>query len=238
MKSTIIAAAVLIAAGIFFLVALRGYQYISYTLFFIAALVLINRFAPEGLRKAVLILVCIGLLYFCVVEIPIIGNSRTDPDCERGYLIVLGAAVRGDTPTLTLVHRLEGAKAYLEKYPKSKAVVCGGQGEGENISEAQCMYIWLCEHGIAPERIIREDRSTSTEENIRFARALIDSDGGDSVNIALLSSPYHLFRAKAIAAKQGCDPRGVACVFGLPVYTLCMYIREAFGVTHYIVFGK
>lgn len=238
MKSTIIAAAVLIAAGIFFLVALRGYQYISYTLFFIAALVLIFRFAPEGLRRAVLIFVCIGLLYFCVVEIPIVQNSVTDKDCERDYLIVLGASVIGDSPSLTLVHRLEATADYLNRYPSSKAVVCGGQGKGENMSEAQCMYIWLCEHGIAPERIIMEDKSTSTDENIRFARVLIDAEGGDSVNIALLSSPYHLFRAKCIARRAGCDPCGVACIFGLPVYTLCMYIREAFGVTHYIVFGK
>ena len=109
-------------------------------------------------------LVCVGLVYFCIVETPIIKNARTDRDPERPYLIVLGAAVYGDQPSLTLVRRLEGARDYLNAYPDSVAIVSGGMGPGETVTEGQAMYDWLIAAGIAPERVLIEDRATSTME--------------------------------------------------------------------------
>ena len=96
-----ISVAILIIAAAFFFFCLRGYTYISYTLLFIAALILVHRFGSDTFRRWVFILVSIGFIYFCLVELPIIKNSRTDADPERKYLIVLGAAVHGDTPSPT-----------------------------------------------------------------------------------------------------------------------------------------
>ena len=131
--------AVLILAAAVFKFMMRGYDYMAYTCAFFAALLILRHFAPAGLWRVTLILVCLGLMYFCTVEIPIVKNSFTDKDCERDYLIVLGAAVHGDVPSLALTHRLEGALEYMEKYPDSTAIVSGGKGDGENITEAQCM---------------------------------------------------------------------------------------------------
>ena len=116
---------------------MRGYAYIAYTLCFTAALIILHRFLPHGAWRAVTALVCLGLMYFCLVELPIISNARTDKEPERKYLVVLGAAVHGSTPSLSMTHRLEGALDYLEAYPDSVAIVSGGQGQGEDISEAQ-----------------------------------------------------------------------------------------------------
>ena len=217
---------------------LRGYAYLAYTLLFFAALILLHRFLSRKLWRAVLILVCIGFAYFIAVEIPIVKNARTDPEPERDYLIVLGAAVYGDEPSPSLLRRLQGALDYLEEYPDSTAIVSGGKGPGENISEADCMYAWLTDRGVAPERLLREDRATSTKENLAYSFALIRDRGDEPEgNVAILSSPYHLFRAKSMARLQGVEAAGVAGDFDYPLLTLTYFIREAFGVTHLWVFG-
>ena len=123
-----ISVALLVAAAAFFLFCMRGYTYIGCSLLFIAALVLIHHFGSEGFRRWTLILVCLGLIYFCLVELPIVKNARTEAEPERKYLIVLGAAVHGDSPSLALTHRLEGALDYLNRYPDSVAIVSGGRG--------------------------------------------------------------------------------------------------------------
>lgn len=233
-----LAAGILLVLAAFFRFALLGYAYTAYTLCFFAALVLLRHFLSKKLWRAVLALVCVGFAYFILVEIPIVRNARTDPDPERKYLVVLGAAVHGDSPSLSLVHRLRGVKDYLDAYPEATAIVSGGQGKGENMSEAQCMYDWLTAQGIAPERVLMEDKATSTKENLTFSfeiiRSLGDSPEG---NTAVLSSPYHLFRAKQMAKRLGVEVAGVTGHWDYPLLTVNYFIREAFGVTHLWAFG-
>lgn len=233
-----IAAVLLLAAALIFRFVFRGYAYTAYTLAFIAALIVAHRFFGKTLWRITLILVCIGFIYFIIVEIPIIKNAKTDIDPERDYLIVLGAAVHGDHPSPALVHRLDGAYEYLEKYPDSVAIVSGGKGKGENKSEALAMFEYLTGRGIAPERIIMEDRATSTKENLMFSFELI-SDRGDTPQgkVAVLSSPYHLFRAKCMSKSLGVEAAGVAGHYDNPILTMNYFIREAFGITHFWVFG-
>lgn len=230
--------AVLIAIALVLRFLLRGYGYWAYTLAFLACLIAAYHLLPTVLWRILLVLTCIGLMYFCIVEIPIIKNARTDKDAERPYLIVLGAAVYGDRPSLTLVRRLEGALDYLEKYPESVAIVSGGMGPGETVTEAQAMHDWLRSRGIDEERIIQEDKATSTKENLSFSFEKI-RERGDSPegNVAIVSSAYHLFRAKSMARLQGVDAAGVAAPWGFPMVMLNYFIREAFGVTHLWVFG-
>lgn len=233
-----IAAGVLFILALFFKVCMRGYDYIAYTLAFAAVLVIIAYIAPAWFRTVTAVLVAAGMIYFISVEIPIIKNSFTDEDCERQYLIVLGAAVHGDEPSLALTHRLEGAEAYLNKYPEAMAILSGGKGDGENISEAECMYNWLRARGIPEVRLLVEPRSTSTAENLQNSFAIIRERGDEPEgNVALLSSSYHLCRAKRMAEIYGVDAAGVAGNPGYPVYMLNCYIREAFGLTHLHVFG-
>ena len=232
------AAAILLLAALVFRFALRGYSYIAYTLTFIAALILLHQFLPVLLWRILVVLVCIGFVYFCIVEVPIIKNARTDEDAERPYLVVLGAAVHGDDASLSLVHRLRGVLDYMEQYPDCVAIVSGGQGKGENMTEAKCMYDWLTAHGIESSRIIMEDRATSTAENLAFSFDIIRSLGVEpDENTAILSSPYHLFRAKSMARSMGVEAAGVAGHWDYPILTINYFIREAFGVTHMWAFG-
>ena len=238
LKGWMITCIVLVALAAFFFFCLRGYSYISYTLLFIAFFTAAMNLFPKPVKTFVIVLTSIGLLYFCAVEVLVISSARTDKNPEKSYLIVLGAAVHGKTPSLSLQNRLYGALAYLENYPDSKVIVCGGQGKGEDISEAQCMTEWLLSRGIAEERILPEDRSTSTMENLRNARDIILAEGGSTDDTAILSSNYHLYRAKQMAKSLGMNAVGVASPMGYPVYTVGMFIREAFGVTHLWAFGN
>ena len=231
---------ILTGSALFLRFALRGYAWWGYALLFVAALLLLHRYLPVALWRVVVILVCIGLAYFCFVEYFIIKNARTDKDVGRDYLIVLGAAVYGDQPSLTLVRRLEGTLDYLNEHPDTVAIVSGGMGKGENVTEAQAMHDWLIAHGVPEERVIMEPKATSTLENLKFSFDIIRARGDEPQgNVAIVSSAYHLYRAKLMAKSLGVpDAAGVAAPWGYFFVMLNYFIREAFGVTHLWVLGS
>jgi uncharacterized SAM-binding protein YcdF (DUF218 family) len=232
----------LIAASAFFAFALVGYTVLALVLLFAAAVTALYRllFAysrknarrARALRRALTGLLAAGLLWFAAVEVPIVAAARTDRRPEAPYLIVLGAGVNGVRPSLSLLNRLEAAKRYLEAWPETVAVLSGGQGPGEDITEAECMRRWLLDAGISGERLVKEAHSASTYENLENALALIAETGGDpGGRVAVLSSEYHLYRAKYLAKRLGADPVGVAARTSYPVLMVNYFIREAFAVT-------
>ena len=85
-------------------------------------------------------------------------RMRKYPNLE--YIIVLGAHVDGTRLTLALLERTRRALQYLEENPDTKAVLSGGKGDGESLSEAQAMCNYLVEHGIDRERLILEERNS------------------------------------------------------------------------------
>ncbi len=92
---------------------------------------------------------------------------------EIPYILILGAKLFGDKPSQSLQNRLDVALKYLNENPKTKAIVSGGQGEDEDIPEAHSMRNYLVAHGINANRILIEDRSTSTYENLKFSKRFI-----------------------------------------------------------------
>ncbi|MCL1828032.1 MAG: YdcF family protein [Oscillospiraceae bacterium] len=190
------------------------------------------------LAAAAGLLLLLGLICFAVLEALIIGAARSDKDPEADWLIVLGAGLYGTSPSLTLRERLDAALDYLETYPDSVAVVSGGQGKDELISEALAMKNWLESRGIGSERIVTEDRSKNTAENIAFSLELIRGLGGTPENgVAIATSEYHIFRAKLIAESHGIRSFGVAGLTSHPALKIRYFIREAFGAAHFTVFG-
>ncbi len=117
------------------------------------------------------------------------------------YIIVLGAHVNGVRLSKALLERTRRALEYLEENPKTRAVLSGGQGEGEIVSEAEAMCRYMEDHGISQERLILEDRSTNTKENLDFSLALI---GDLNASIGVVTNHFHVFRGVAIGKKCGC----------------------------------
>lgn len=214
-----------------------GYKIASIAPLALITMLLVFRFGNKPLKIVAAILMGTALCGLLIVEVPIIKAASEQPGPDADYIVVLGAAVYGETPSITLEHRLEGALRYLEANPRTKAVVSGGQGAGEDISEAECMRRYLTEHGIAEERILSEDMSTSTRENLAFSEAVIKTDGGRTDRVVLVSSAYHLYRARRMAAAMGMQAGGFAGSDGYPIYMFGMYLREAAAVTELWLFG-
>ena len=121
---------------------------------------------------------------------------------EKGipYLIVLGAQVKGTKVTDSLRRRLKRSVTYLSENPETKVIVSGGQGPGEDITEAEAMAEYLVGCGIDRSRILLEDRSKTTEENLRFSAAFIPDM---QTKVAVVSNNFHMYRAYHIARKAG-----------------------------------
>ena len=162
-----------------------------------------------------------------VLEIKIYQSSHQKIPTDADYVIVLGARVNGAVPSLSLQYRIDAAAQYLLKNEETIVIVSGGQGPDEDISEAEAMRRGLVAQGIEAERIILEDKSASTYENIIFSKKLIPSGLETGV---LVSNDYHLYRAGLIAKKEGLK------VSGFPAKTpksalIKSHMREYLSIT-------
>ena len=182
------------------------------------------------------VILILGLLVCGATEAVIIFHSFGTPERETPYLLVLGAKVNKKGPSVSLWDRIYAAHDYLEAHPDVIAVVSGGQGKDEPMSEALCMYKNLVQLGIDPERILMEDQATSTWENLHFSLDLLESKFGQRpTELAVLSSEYHLFRASHFTKACHVD------FIGIPAHTsrfsqkINHFMREVAGVWHYIL---
>lgn len=167
------------------------------------------------------------MLLFLLVEICIISKMCSKAPDDLDYVIVLGARVNGIIPSRSLYRRIDAAERYLIRNPGAKAILSGGQGPHEDITEAEAMFRELTVRGIVPERLYKEDTSTDTMENMRNSRALLEVKKD---KIAIVSSNFHLYRAIALGKKLGYQN-----LYGIPAkvdYILLpnYMVREFFAV--------
>lgn len=146
-----------------------------------------------------LLTVCVGLCLFFSVNMIIYAERPAD---DTKAVIVLGCQVRGEVPSTMLQGRLNAAWDVLNEYPEAVCVVSGGQGSGEDITEAEAMRRYLLEKGIAGERIIKEDKSVSTRENIGFSAKLLEERGIDG-GVVICTNEFHQYRADIYASESG-----------------------------------
>jgi len=173
------------------------------------------------------IIFIVGFSVFALIEGTIIYHANQKADPGMDYLIVLGAQVRGTRITKTLKKRLDTAVTYLQDNPETVAIVSGGQGAGEDISEAEAMKRYLLEQGINENYIKIEDKSTNTNENIRFSKDIINDE---NAQVAIVTNGFHVFRAVAIARKQGIREVQSLSAPSDPRLLINYYVREVFGV--------
>lgn len=153
--------------------------------------------------KIALIIALVLVIFFGIVHFAILSGTKETATEDADYLIVLGARLHGETMSLSLYHRMETALQYLRENPKTKVIVSGGQGPGESITEAEAMARFLIEQGIEEARIILEDRSTSTFENLTFSKALLENE---SSHLVIISNDFHLFRTGLLANRLDLEP--------------------------------
>lgn len=137
------------------------------------------------------LLICINIFF-------IIKQIYSAPYENVDYLIILGAGLKGEQITKSLQFRLETALTYLKVHPNTIAIVSGGKGKGETITEAQAMKTYLIKNKISSNRIMTETHSTNTYENLLFSKELLPKI--DST-VGIVTSNFHLYRAMQIAKK-------------------------------------
>lgn len=174
-------------------------------------------------------LLIFGVVYIGFVHFKISQYSKMEAPKNADYLIVLGAKVNGDVPSLSLQYRIDAATEYLRANPKTIAIASGGMGAGETITEAEAIRIGLVANGVEESRIIMEDRSTSTVENIAFSKALLSTSNQQGI---VVTNDYHVYRGVQIARDADLN------VSGFPAKTprvtiMKAYIREYLAVTKY-----
>ncbi len=157
---------------------------------------------------AVALLVAAGIAV-AVPLVNMIAAARHTPE-EESTVIVLGCQVRGSEPSRMLSDRCDAAAEYLRRYPNAFCVASGGQGAGEDISEAEAIRRALIERGIDGDRILLEDRSTNTGENLAFSIAVLDANGIDGP-VAVATDGFHQYRASYFAAANGREASSLSC---------------------------
>lgn len=162
------------------------------------------------------------------------ASSMTPPDNVK-YMVVLGAQVRGDVPSLTLKARIDTAAEYLLAHPDVTVICSGGKGPGENKPEAAAIRDGLLAAGVAPERILLEDASTNTVENLRFCKDMLPSADTPTV---VVTSDFHCRRAGLIAQKYGYTNVSTLPATQFLLTTPHYYIREFFALVKDFLVGN
>lgn len=166
---------------------------------------------------------------FVLVQGVILSGMRPDAQADRAdAVLVLGARVYAlDRPSATLERRLDTALAYLGTHPAAVAVLCGGQGANEPVTEAAAMYAYLAKHGADTSRVLIDDASNNTIQNIANAKALLAQRFPNGCTTAVITSDFHLARARRLMVRAGLDP------YGLPAPTPYLYQRVALHLREY-----
>ena len=243
-----VSCAVLAALAFFLKFCVPGYSFsalvccgvIAVIVFYEVTRLLLPRYPKvlKPLRKVFTVCLIIGLLIFSITEGCIIGASFGHPEKHCDYFVVLGAKVREDGPSVSLWDRIYGAESYLKAHPHAIAVVSGGQGADEPMSEGQAMYDELVKLGIDPDRIWIEDKATSTRENITFALDLIEERTGTRPDtLGVVSSEYHLLRAGLLTRECGVDFVGIPAKTSRASQLVNHMMREAAAIWEYLVLG-
>lgn len=166
--------------------------------------------AKKIIIGTIAILFIAGTGYGLVVMGLIFSSTKDEPDASPDTIIILGAQVKGKNkaeayPSRSLAERLDRALEYLEQRPDMTVVVSGGQGADEPDAEANVMANYLIQHGIRDDKIIRETKSTSTLENLRFSNELCSLQ-----NAIVVTNDYHMYRTKMFGKRLGLNLQGLS----------------------------
>lgn len=185
------------------------------------------------LYRSIFGVIALIVLLVVVESACMIVAANKKPD-SGATLVVLGCRVYGERASLSMVERLDAAYNYLTENPDAKCVLSGGQGQGEDITEAECMYRYLVNKGIDASRLYKEENSATTRENLLFSERLMEEQGLNPV-IAIATSEYHMYRAGTIANSLAISWAAVpakTAIWLFPTY----YVRELYGILYEWIF--
>ena len=194
------------------------------------------KFTEKGIGKIIKILV-IALIVAEVILVTFIGlyGFYDNISYNEDAVIVLGAGLKGDKVSIPLKLRLDKAIEYHEKNPKAVIVVSGGQGFQETVTEAYAMEKYLIENGVDKSKIIKEEESTSTKENLKYSKEILNSYFKKEYKIVVVTNNFHIFRSVKMAKNEGFE-NVTHLHAGLQWYNLMpCYLRESLAVLKMLI---
>ena len=153
-------------------------------------------------------LVMMGFFFFAGIEMLILKAMHSKAVSGLSYIIVLGAKVNGTVVSESLRRRLDAAAEYLRENPDTQVIVSGSKLNGELITEAEAMMRYLVNQGIDKKRILKEENSYTTKQNLIYSREFIEDEGAA---VGIVTSNYHIYRSLALARQLGYQQ-----VYGIP----------------------
>ncbi|MCF0105935.1 MAG: YdcF family protein [Holdemanella sp.] len=176
--------------------------------------------------RCIFLILCLCVCIGCIPLSKIMIYS-TPSHIETDYIIVLGCKVNKDKPGKYLQGRIDTAYDYLVHHPSSKAILSGGKGDDESISEALCMYNELVSKGIDSHRLIIEDASTSTYENFKYSKNYLKNMS----EITIITNDFHEYRA--IQYAKMFNLKGYAYPYKTSIFTYFPYAtREIYALLY------
>lgn len=178
------------------------------------------------LVNLVYLIIAVSVIAFLILESLLVFCSHQKAEADLDYLLVLGAQIKENKVSKNLKKRLDTALIYLRQNKRTQVIVSGGRGTNELISEAAAMKAYLLDQGIESDRILTEDQSSNTTENLRFSRRLIRQNA----SVAIVTNGFHIYRSVKLAKKQEISRLYALVAPTEPVLSLHYYVREAAGV--------
>ena len=210
-----------------FLTLVIGLFLLSWGIFYTKIKAITSNDFLKIIKFMIIILFCIEFLFICFIAT---YGHYDNTNYTEDAVIVLGAGIRGDKVTLPLKLRLDKAIDYHRKNPDALIVLTGGKGFQESVTEAYAMEKYLVSQGINKDIIIKEEQATSTAENMNYSKEILDTYFNNSYKAVVITNNFHIFRAIALAKKEGFEN-----IFhthaGLQWYNLLpCYLRESLAI--------
>lgn len=226
----------LIAFGVFlallpYHIAMTGICFAGYGVLCIADWFFEKRQWRHGWRTALRV-IGIAVLVVLAVGMSLIGfqgRSQWEAAKTADYAVVLGAQIHGEQPSRTLRERLDIALKFLQENTAAVVVVSGGQGSDESVTEASVMYAYLKRNGADLSRVYQEDRAHNTRENLKNAAEIAQALGINTEKPVIITSKFHMCRAKYIAKTLGMDAVGISSETTPFILMLNYELREVFA---------
>jgi len=178
-------------------------------------------------RRILFIFIGICFTIFLITQVLVLSMFTSKGKDNLDYIIVLGAQVKENGPSAVTKYRLNRAIEYLNENEETIVIVSGGKGSNEPAPEADVMKEYLIQNGIDEDRILTEDKSLNTSENIAFSAELIDIEN-DSIGI--VTNNFHVFRAVMLARGYGYKNVCGIAAYSAPLYLPNNMLRETFGI--------
>lgn len=179
---------------------------------------------------ATIIVAAAGIIYFNILY----SANHAMPE-KSDAIIVLGCKAKGETPSPLLEYRLKKALELYNDGYGSTIITSGGQGYNESLPESSVMKKWLVSHNVPEAAIIEENLSTSTFENLKNSKAIMEKRNLKTA--VIVSNNFHIFRSLLLARRLGISCSAAAAQDD--AYTRIFYrSREVVSVVKSLIFDK